>query len=174
MKNKGYTLLEAMIVIFMLMTILTIVSIIYTSLVKTTILANDYYQTLENVRLGTEKVGRILKYGWNFQVSGSAINLQRKDCTPVNINFDQSKLNYCEGSTCSSLFDENLVKVNNFLVATDTPNTNQRYAYFQYAPKIIILYYSLELKSKRGVTTTLEFEQAVAPLNSAYSQSLCP
>ncbi len=173
MKNKGYTLLEVTIVILMLMLILTTISVIYVNIVKSTVLANDYYQALENVRLGTEKIWRVLKYGWNFQASSSTINFRKKDCMLVTINLVGSKLNYCEGSICSSLFDENLVKVNNFLIATDMSNTTQRYTYFQYAPKIIILYYNLEIKSRRGLTSTLEFEQAVAPLNSVYTTSTC-
>lgn len=174
--NKGYTLLELMIVIFMLMMILTITSIVYISLVRATILANDYYQALENVKLGTEKIWRALKHSYNLQVGTSTIDFQifkEGFCVTTTISFADSKLNYCQNSSCTSVFDENLVTVIDFRTATDTPNTEQRSSYYQYAPKIVILYYNLELKSRKGITTTLEFEQAVAPLNSTLNDTIC-
>jgi type II secretory pathway pseudopilin PulG len=178
MKNRGYTLLEMVVVILMLMMILTVVSSAYVNLVKATILANDYYQALENVRLGTEKIWRSLKYGWNFRLVGnSEINFKDKNCATTTINWTGigGNLRFCTDSVeCSFIFDSNLVRVNNFLIATDTPNTNRTDFYFQYAPKIIVLYYNLELISRRGLTTTLEFQQAVAPLNSVSSRGNCP
>lgn len=176
MKNKGYTLLETAISILMIVAIITAISIVYVNLIKSTVLASDYYQSLENVKLGSEKIWRILKYGWDFEkINDSDLKFKKYDCSEAGIRFNNNKLEYCEGNPCiyQSVFDENLVKVNNFLIATDTPNTDEDYYYFQYSPKIIILYYNLELKSKRGVTSTLEFEQAVAPLNSIYSRSSC-
>ncbi len=179
-KNKGYTLLEAMVVIFMLMIILMVISSVYISLVRATILANDYYQSLENVKLGSEKIWRALKNSYKLQAGTSTIIFKifrEGNCVTTTVSFADSKLNYCQDS-CSSVFDENLVKVNDFLVATDTPNTdtsnpNPPREYSRYAPKIVILYYNLELKSKRGITTTLEFQQAVAPLNSALPSVIC-
>lgn len=175
-KNKGFTLLEISVVILLFMIAITLVSGIYLNLVNSTIIANDYYQALENVRLGTEKIWRILKYGWSFEVTPNQINFKKKDCTTTTITFVSSSeaLYYQEeGLQRESVFDPELVKVNNIIFATDTPNTTQRYAYFQYAPKLIIIYYDLEIKSKRGITTTMVFEQAVAPLNSVYSTNLC-
>lgn len=173
--KKGFTLLEMAIVILLFSFIILILSSVYTTVIRASILANDYYQSLENVRLGTEKIWRLLKYGWSFNISNSSVEFKRKDCIPLKIYFDQTKkfLYYCENSNCSSLFDENLVKVKDFRVETDTPNTNQKYAYFQYAPKLIILYYDLDITSKRGNITNLKFQQAVAPINSTYSINLC-
>lgn len=175
-KNKGFTLLEISVVILLFMIAITLVSGIYLNLVNSSLIANDYYQSLENVRLGTEKVWRILKYGWSFKVSSNQIIFKKKDCTTTTITFVSSSkiLNYQEGNLQpESIFDPELVKVNNIIFATDTPNTVQTYAYFQYAPKLIVIYYDLEIKSKRGLTTTMVFEQAVAPLNSVYSTNLC-
>ncbi len=177
--NKGYTLLEMIFVVFMLSMILTFVAIVYISLVRASILVSDYYQALENVRLGTEKVWRYLKYGWDFQVTSTQIGIMFKDknCNTTTIRLDGSSLNLeqCFGATCNltSVFDSSFVGVSNFLIATDTPDTTTVDAYYKYAPKVIILYYNLELKSKRGSTTTLEFQQAVAPVNSVLSRSLC-
>jgi len=174
--KKGFTILEMSIVILLFMFAVLTVSTIYLSLINASVLANDYYQALENVRLGTEKIWRILKYGWSFRVisNGSGIIFQKKDCTTTTIVFSDNRLYYREGNMeTTTVFDPELVKVNNLIIATDTPQTSETYAYFQYAPKIIILYYDLEIKSKKGATSTLIFEQAVAPLNSTYSTNLC-
>jgi Tfp pilus assembly major pilin PilA len=177
MKNKGFTILETAIVILLITVIITTLSNIYINLVRTVILANDYYQSLENVRLGTEKLWRLLKDGWNFEIESNqqGISFQKHNCVNAQIKFQNNNLEYCEGDSCNfqSVFDENLVKVIDFKVATDTPYNGQTSYYFQYAPKIIILYYNLELKSRKKSTTTLEFQQAVAPLNSVYTASLC-
>lgn len=173
-KNSGFTLLETAVVIMLLMIVITIVSIIYVNLTKAILIANDYYQALESVRLGTEKIWRILKYGWSFNVSSNQISFKKKDCTPATISFNNNLLLYQDGTGSSSVFDQNLVKVNNIMFAVDTPRTSQRYVYFQYAPKIIIIYYDLEIKSKKGLTSSLKFQQAVAPINSTYPVNLCP
>ncbi len=179
LKNKNsYTLLEVTIVLLLLSFAILIVSQIYLNVINTSIIVNDYYQSLENVRLGTEKLWRILKYGWSFNVlnNGQGLRFQKKDCTTTTISFDSLNriLNYQEENlTSESVFDPDLVKVNRVIFATDTPNVNENYAYFQYAPKVIIIFYDLEIRSKRGVTTSLVFEQAVAPLNSTYTSNLC-
>jgi len=176
-KNKGYTLLEMAVVILLFSILVAIITSVYLTLVNASITANDYYQALENTRLGTEKIWRTLKYGWSFEViNTSTLRFKKKDCATSTITFNSSTkelLYFEEGIGTSSVFDSTLVKVNDFRVATDTPNTSQRYAYFQYAPKFILLYYELELRSKRGATTSLIFEQGVAPLNSVYSTNLC-
>lgn len=177
-RNRSFTLLEVSIVILLFMFAITIISGIYLNLVNSSILANDYYQALENVRLGTEKIWRILKYSWNPRLvnNGKGIIFNKKDCTTTTINFNQtiSNLEYKEENyATTTIFDSDLVRVKDIIFATDTPNTPQTYAYFQYAPKLIVIYYDLEIKSKRGVTTSLVFEQAVAPLNSVYSTNLC-
>ena len=177
-RNSGFTLLEMTIVLMLFTIVMTALSIIYINLTRAALIANDYYQSLENVRLGTEKLWRVLKYGWNFNLSSNSISFKRKDCTPITVEFDsQTKtLIYTEGNSNGSsyIFDPEFVKVNNIIFASDRPLTNQRYAYFQYAPKIIVIYYDLEIKSKKGLIAPLKFQQAVAPLNSTYSSSVCP
>lgn len=175
-ESYGFTLIEMSIVIFLFTIVATVVSIIYINLINSTLIINDYYQSLENVRLGTEKLWRLIKYGWNFNIMNNSISFKNKNCFPIEIVFDPNNrtLNIKEDNfDFSSVFDDNLVKVNNIVFNYDRPLTNQRYFYFQYAPKIIIIYYDLEIKSRRGVTTSLIFQQAVAPLNSTYSRSLC-
>jgi len=175
-KRKAFTLLEMMVVILLFSFVVLIVTSIYLSLVNTSLIANDYSQALENIRLGTEKIWRTLKYGWSFQLIGDGISFQKKDCTDASLTFDRNNgqlIYWDRQSGTSSVFDPNLVKVKNMSFALDRPRTNQTYAYFQYAPKIILISYDLEMKSTRGVTTTLVFEQGVAPLNSVYSTNLC-
>ncbi|MER3570086.1 MAG: hypothetical protein C4348_00510 [Patescibacteria group bacterium] len=179
--KKSFTLLEIAIVIFLFSFIVTVVSTIYINLTNASIIANDYYQALENVRLGSEKIWRTLKYGWNFNlVNNQQLDFQKKDCTSASLKFNSSTktleyIEYSEGNPLNyqAVFDPNLVKVNDIIIATDTPRSTQRYDYFQYSTKLIVIYYDLEIKSKRGVTSSLIFEQAVAPLNSVYQTPRC-
>jgi len=178
LNNKSYTLLEISIVLLLFSFAILIVSQIYLNVINASIMINDYYQALENVRLGTEKIWRILKYGWSFEVlnNGRSLRFQKKNCVTTTISFNSAeKVLYYQEETLipEPVFDPDLVKVNRIIFATDTPNVNENYAYFQYAPKIIIIFYDLEIKSKKGVTTSLVFEQAVAPLNSTYTSNLC-
>ncbi len=177
-KKRSFTLLEMTAVILLFSFIIVIISTIYINLTNASIIASDYYQALENVRLGSEKIWRILKYGWNFHlINNQQLDFRKKDCTFASIRFNsgQRALEYGEGSppNYQSVFDPDLVKVNNIIIATDTPRTTQTFAYYQYSTKLIVIYYNLEIKSKRGTTSSLVFEQAVAPLNSVYSTSLC-
>lgn len=177
-KRRGFTLLEMTIVVLLFMIIVTFVSGIYLTVINSSIIANDYYQALENVRLGTEKIWRILKYGWGFQVisSGQGLIFRKNNCVTSTLMFfpPNGQLIYQEwGSATSSIFDPNLVKVKGITIATDIPNVNETYAYFQYAPKIVFINYDLEIISQRGVTSSLQFYSAVAPLNSVYTSNLC-
>lgn len=176
--KKSFTLLEIAIVIFLFSFIVTVVSTIYINLTNASIIANDYYQALENVRLGSEKIWITLKYGWDFNlVNNQQLDFKKRDCTSASLKFNSltKTLEYSEGNTPNyqAVFDPNLVKVNDIIIATDTPRSTQRYDYFQYSTKLIVIYYDLEIKSKRGVTSSLIFQQAVAPLNSVYQTPRC-
>ena len=176
--KKSFTLLEIAIVIFLFSFIVTVVSTIYINLTNASIIANDYYQALENVRLGSEKIWITLKYGWDFNlVNNQQLDFKKRDCTSASLKFNSliKTLEYSEGNTPNYqvVFDPNLVKVNDIIIATDKPRSTQRYAYYQYSTKLIVIYYDLEIKSKRGVTSSLIFQQAVAPLNSVYQTPRC-
>ncbi len=167
-KNKGFTLLEIAVVMFMISFIIVVVGNIYTGIIKTSVALDRRIRALENVNLGTQKVWRLLKYSWSIQNLGNGISFKDNNCNQRTIRFSDNNIlidNY-------ELFDTNLVKVNDFRVAIDSPRTTERYAYYQYAPKVIVLYYNLELK-ERVSTSSLIFQQAVAPLNSLYSVNKC-
>jgi prepilin-type N-terminal cleavage/methylation domain-containing protein len=167
-KNKGFTLLEIAVVMFMISFIIVVVGNIYTGIIKTSVALDRRIRALENVNLGTQKVWRLLKYSWSIQNLGNGISFKDNNCNQRTIRLSANNIlidNY-------ELFDPNLVKVNDFRVAIDSPRTTERYAYYQYAPKVIVLYYNLELK-ERVSTSSLIFQQAVAPLNSLYSVNKC-
>jgi prepilin-type N-terminal cleavage/methylation domain-containing protein len=167
-KNKGFTLLEIAVVMFMISFIIVVVGNIYTGIIKTSVALDRRIRALENVNLGTQKVWRLLKYSWSIQNLGNGISFKDNNCNQRTIRLSGNNIlidNY-------ELFDPNLVKVNDFRVAIDSPRTTERYAYYQYAPKVIVLYYNLELK-ERVSTSSLIFQQAVAPLNSLYSVNKC-
>jgi prepilin-type N-terminal cleavage/methylation domain-containing protein len=167
-KNKGFTLLEIAVVMFMISFIIVVVGNIYTGIIKTSVALDRRIRALENVNLGTQKVWRLLKYSWSIQNLGNGISFKDNNCNQRTIRLSGNNILIDN----SELFDPNLVKVNDFRVAIDSPRTTERYAYYQYAPKVIVLYYNLELKERVG-TSSLIFQQAVAPLNSLYSVNKC-
>jgi len=174
-KDKGFTLAEMLTVMVIFMIAMTLLTTIFMNLVRSTLIANDYYQSLENVKLGTDKVFDILKSGWSFKIS-SPENLDFKDvnCVTTTISYDSNLkiLKIIRDFRESEVFDPNLVKVNNIIFATDTPNTFSG-IYSQTSVKIIFIFYDLEIQSRSGLTSTLKFQQAVAPLNSIVSHNQC-
>lgn len=173
-KNKGFTLLEMLITIFLISFLIVAIGTIYFSIIKANVHAERKLRALENIQLGTEKVWRLLKYSWSIQNLGNGITFKDNGCNTTTIIFDRDQKNILIKDSINDLplFDPDLVKVIDFKVATDTPSTDQTYAYFQTAPKIIVLYYNLEIKG-RVVTSSLIFQQAVAPLNSVYTANKC-
>jgi prepilin-type N-terminal cleavage/methylation domain-containing protein len=173
-KNKGFTLLEMALVILMLSFALVVIGNIYPNIIRTSVLLDRKIRALENINLGTEKIWRLLKYSWSIEIqnSGRGISFKDNNCNPKTIRLWE--YNILIDNT--ELFDPNLVKVNDFRVAVDSPSPSalgERFAYFQYAPKVIVLYYNLEIKERTG-TSSLIFQQAVAPLNSLYLVNKCP
>jgi prepilin-type N-terminal cleavage/methylation domain-containing protein len=172
-KNKGFTLLEMALVILMLSFALVVIGNIYPNIIRTSVLLDRKIRALENISLGTEKIWRLLKYSWSIQNLGDGISFRDNNCNQRTIQLSVNRNNILIDNT--ELFDPNLVKVNDFRVAIDSPSPSalgERYAYFQYAPKVIVLYYNLEIKERTG-TSTLIFQQAVAPLNSLYNVNKC-
>jgi prepilin-type N-terminal cleavage/methylation domain-containing protein len=168
-KNKGFTLLEMALVILMLSFALVVIGNIYPNIIKTSVLLDRKIRALENINLGTEKIWRLLKYSWSIQNLGNGISFKDNNCNQRTIRLSNNNIIIDN----TELFDPNLVKVNDFRVAIDSPRTTERFAYFQYAPKVIVLYYNLEIKERTG-TSSLIFQQAVAPLNSLYNVNKCP
>jgi type II secretory pathway pseudopilin PulG len=167
-KNKGFTILEITVAILMISFVLVATGNIYINVIKTSVFLDRRIRALENVSLGTNKVWRLLKYSWSIKNLGNGIAFKDNDCTPRTIQLSGNKILIDN----TELFDPNLVKVNDFKVAIDSPRTTERYTYYQYAPKVIVLYYNLEIKERTG-TSSLIFQQVVAPLNSLYNVNKC-
>jgi prepilin-type N-terminal cleavage/methylation domain-containing protein len=167
-KNKGFTLLEIAVVVLMVALLFVVIGNIYTGVIKTSIALDRRIRALENVNLGTQKIWRLLKYSWSIENLGNGVRFKDDNCKQRIIQLSGNNILIDN----TELFDPNLVKVNDFKVAIDSPRTAERYAYYQYAPKVIVLYYNLELK-ERVSTSSLIFQQAVAPLNSLYSVNKC-
>jgi len=170
-KNKGFTLLEMALVILMLSFALVVIGNIYPNIIRTSVLLDRKIRALENINLGTEKIWRLLKYSWSIENLENGISFRDNNCDPKTIRLWGNNILIDN----TELFDPNLVKVNDFRVAIDSPSPSalgERFAYFQYAPKVIVLYYNLEIKERTG-TSSLIFQQAVAPLNSLYNVNKC-
>lgn len=177
--KKSFTLLEISLVILLLSIIIFVVSSIYLGITRALIIADNLQLALENVKSGSEKIFRITKYGWGFEVDQNQISFYDRNCQSRFILKFQNNNIYLERRDNNNnlieseeIFDSNLVKVRNFMVTKDYPRTTESYFYFQFAPKIIIYFYDLELRTKIG-TSSLVFEQAVAPLNSVQNINLC-
>jgi prepilin-type N-terminal cleavage/methylation domain-containing protein len=179
--KKGFTLLEISIVILIFSLIMVALASIYTSLMRALIIADHLQASLENVRYASEKIFRIVKYGWDFSInSPNSISFYDRSCDSIfeikfqNENLILEKKDPNSGNVLESgeLFDPSLVRLKRFEIIRDLPNTNETFFYFQYAPKVIVFFYDFELITKAG-TSSLAFEQAIAPLNSVMNISLC-
>jgi len=177
--KKGFTLLEISLVILLAGLLMIVVSNFYLGIIKALIIADVFQNALENVKMGSEKIFRITKYGWDFEVTSTQISFYDRNCDyryllrfrNNNLILEKKDRN---GNPIESeeIFDPQIIKVKDFRIYKDKPLTTETFFYFQYAPKIIIYFYDLELKTKIG-TSSLIFEQGVAPLNSVQNISLC-
>jgi hypothetical protein len=174
--NRGFTLAEMLTVMTIFMIAILVIVNIFVNLVKSTLIANDYYQSLENIKIGTDKIFEILKLGFYFKVlTTSTLEFKDIDCVTTTISYNQSSssLEIIRDPEIIEVFDNNLVKVKGIMFATDTPSDPTSSDYRKKSNKIIIIFYDLEIYSRSGVTSSLKFQQAVAPLNSIVSSPSC-
>ena len=169
--KKGFTLLESVVVLFLFVTAMTITSQIYINLIKAAILAQNFQLSLDNVRLGAEKVWGELKNGTNFIPSANGIQFLDRLCRQIKIYRSGNNLIYDIRGQSVSLFDDRLVEVTDFKIFYDNPSGDPNF-YFGQANKIFILNYKVNLKTK---TLVIPFEvwQTVAPSNSSLINNPC-
>ena len=171
--------MEISIIILLVGIIIAVVSNFYLGIMRALIIADDLQTSLENVKSASEKIFRLTKYGWGFNVTSTEIDFYDRSCSyRFKIKFENNNLILEKEDSFGNIiereeiFDSKLVKVKDFKIYRDEPRTNESYFYFQQAPKVIIYFYDLELKSKI-ITSSLIFEQGVAPLNSVQNINLC-
>ncbi|GIW67348.1 MAG: hypothetical protein KatS3mg096_216 [Candidatus Parcubacteria bacterium] len=170
--KNGFTLLESVAVLFIFLVIITVVSQIYTNLMRSAILAQNFQLTMDNVRFGAEKVWNEIKNGSNFVLSGNSLQFLDRLCRPVRIYVSGENLIYEVSGQASPLFDNNLVSLTSFRIYYDVPSGDPSF-YFGRANKVFILNYEVNLKTKTLVIP-FSVRQAVAPFNSAFINNPCP
>lgn len=169
-KSKAFTLGEAVMASFVFLIALGIIAQIIINLTKTAYQINELNAAIENTRLGLEKIWRELQYGSDFSLTESRINFSDRKCLYSEFSLNNQNLVLTRDGKQLEIFDSNLVKVNNWQINFDQPSGVN--FYFESAPKVIVISYDLELKSKAGSKKIL-LEQAVAPLNSVFPKSPC-
>jgi type II secretory pathway pseudopilin PulG len=169
---KGFTLLESIVVLGLFTTAIFIGSQIYSNLIRSAILAQNYQLALDNFRFGAEKVWGEIKNGSNFIFIPSENRLEFFDrlCREVKIYPSSNNLIFEVNGKQSQLFDNELVEFQSFNLYYDSPVGG--FHYYKNANKIFILNYKVILKTK---TTQIPFEvwQAVAPSNSILVNNPC-
>lgn len=170
LKSKAFTLAEAVMASFVFLLALGLVAQIIITLTKTAYQVNELNASLENLRLGLEKIWREVKYGSDFNFTADKIAFADRNCLATEIFFQADNLFLQKENQLAEIFDPTLVKVRNWQINFDQPAGG--IFYFENAPKVIILSYDLLLKSKVG-SVELKMEQAIAPLNSVFPKSPC-
>lgn len=168
--KQGFTIIEALVVIFIFTVGIVLFSQIYLSLMRSIVQAQNYQLALDNVRFGAEKIWNEIKLGSDFQVSSSSLNFKNRRCENVEIIYyiDQKNLFF----NSKPVFDDNLVSLESFTIFSDQPTNPSSNIYYQKSYKVIFINYSFNLKTK---TTNIPFSfyQVVAPLNSVLVNSPC-
>jgi type II secretory pathway pseudopilin PulG len=167
---KGFTLLESIVVLGLFTTAIFIGSQMYSNLMRSAILAQNYQLALDNFRFGAEKVWSEIKSGSNFNPSANSLEFFDRRCRVVRVYPGPNNLIFEVDGKQSQLFDNELVEFQSFNFYYDQPKTTG--AYYETAHKIFILNYKVILKTK---TTQIPFEvwQAVAPSNSVLVNNPC-
>lgn len=169
--KKGFTLVEATVVIFIFTTLMVIASQIYLNIAKNIVNIQNFQLSLDNVRFGAEKIWNEVKSGSSFTLISNGIEFKNRLCKKVKFYVSGDNILYEIEGTGVPLFDKNLVKLNGFRIFSDEPNRSGNY--FNTAYKIFIFEYDVILKSKSG-SVPFSFWQTVAPSNSIFLNPPCP
>jgi type II secretory pathway pseudopilin PulG len=174
-KNKGFTLLESIVVSGLFFVAILIVSQLFFNLTRSIILAQDMQLALDNIRFGTEKIWNEIKNGYNSTspIDSSTINYLDRNCNQITIKKEGNNLIYVMNGNTTTVFDDNLVDLKKFEVYSDNPvSADPDPKYYKISNKIIVIYYEFDLKTK---ITKIPFilKQTVAPLNSIFPNNPC-
>lgn len=172
MMNKGFTLVEVIVSSALFIIAITIIAQTYLTITKSIILAQNLQANLDNVRYGLEKIWNEVKNGRDFPTSTiSATSLIFKDrrCRETKIYRENNLIIYEVDNATSSLFDENLVRVNGFNVFFDTTTNNSR-DYLSFSKKIVSFDFDLILKSG-DKEIPYQIRLSAAPILSPISQN---
>lgn len=173
LKNKSFTLIEAMIVLLVFIIGIGIFAVTYINLVKQYLVNQKLQATLGNLRLALEKIWRDIKYGVNFNITNNSIEFKRGyDCKRVVIYLEDNSLIYNFENTTSTLIDPNLIQIDRFQIYSTGTNSSGT-EYRDRAPKLI----ALTIEGRANMQTfyiPLNFQISIAPINSVFPSSTCP
>ncbi len=171
---KGFTLVEVIVSSALVITALVIIAQAYMSIIKSVIFAQSLQVNLDSVHFGLEKIWNEVKSGSNFPtstISTTTLNFKDRRCRNVKIYQQGDLLVYEINNSTSSLFDERLVEVNNFIVFFDSSTNFPSDDYRSYSKKIVNFYFDLSLKAGDKIIP-YQINLSVAPILSPISQSI--
>jgi type II secretory pathway pseudopilin PulG len=172
---KGFTLVEVIVSSALVITALAIIAQTYMSIIKSVIFAQSLQANLDSVHFGLEKIWNEVKSGSNFPTSTIAttsLSFKDRRCRNITIELQPGGplLYKIDNYSSSSLFDEKLVQVNNFIVFFDTSTNPNPDDYRSYSKKIVNFYFDLSLKAGDKVIP-YQINLSVAPILSPISQN---
>ena len=169
--KKGFTIIEAVIAIFIIITALSVVALFYVNFINAFVLKQSYQLALDNIRLGTSKIFNEIKLGVNFNVVSNVLEFKDKNCNLIKLYKNNDNLILETGDKAMPLFDNSLLILRSFNVYTDQPSGDPNF-YSGISKKIIILGYDFDVKTNKGLIN-VKFTQSVAPLNSTLPYNPC-
>lgn len=114
--SKGFTAAEAAVSIFIFAIAITAGIISYINLLKTNLVAQGLYASVENLSLGFEKIWREIKYGSNFKFNPqnpSTILFKDINCAQIEIQLRNGVIKYIKNGAESDLNNLSLAAVKN-------------------------------------------------------------
>lgn len=177
-KKRAFTLIEVIISSALFLMGMVMISQVYLSLVRSIILAQKLQANIDGARFGLEKIWNEIKSGINFTTSTnydtSTLTFKDRRCREITFKKYDDELLFQIGNSTTSIFDSQLIKVNDFYYYFDNlddPNNND---YTVSSRKLVKIYLDLSFKTENGLIP-FKIETAIAPLTSPKTQtSPCP
>ena len=171
LKNRSFTLIEAIIVLGVFIIGVGIFASSYINLVKQYMINQKFQASVGNLRLALEKVWRDIKYGVNFTTSNNSITFKRSyDCKEIRLALESNTLLYVFNNVTSTLTDPSMIEIDSFWIYATGSSGGSNYN--EIAPKLI----TLAIKGKAKMQTfniPLYFQISAAPINSIFPVSPC-
>ncbi|MCS7200570.1 MAG: prepilin-type N-terminal cleavage/methylation domain-containing protein [Patescibacteria group bacterium] len=147
---KGFTLVEVIISSAIFLIGMFVLSQIYFSFIKSIIFAQNLQANIDNVRYGLEKIWNEVKSGSDFPTSTIAtttLTFKDRRCRAIEIYKNDQKLMMKIGSNPpQSIFDENLVLVDDFRVFFDKTDFPTDTNYYKSSKKLVVIEIKFNLK----------------------------
>lgn len=176
-KNKGFTILEAILAILIFSIGLYLLSTSYINIVRGYLNTQKIQISLSNLKLALDKIWKDMKYGIDFNISQNCIIFKRvTDCKEEKICYDVGNKNIFVSidNNTSTLIDPKVLEITGLYIHStgSTPNSQQDVSYIQRSEKIITI--SITANSLlHNKIIPFNFQMSVAPINSVFPNPKC-